>query len=202
MRIDIHSERGLTFVEVIVMLVGTVVLVAALVPSMAAVVQDTRRTRATSDMQNIRDAILTCLSDMNFNYFTTDGVKTGPKVELLLGDGDIPRENTGSAPWQQTVNNGDRDFLERHLVTNRPGGSVLNDYPSSGGANYWRGAYLTGPVDPDPWGNRYAVNVEWLAVTAPDVIALSAGSNEVIETTDGDDGQTAGGDDIVVLVQN
>ena len=45
------------------------------------------------------------------------------------------------------------DFLENHLVMNQPFEDVSKLYPTSG-ANNWRGAYISAPVDPDPWGNR------------------------------------------------
>ena len=69
----------------------------------------------------------------------------------------------------------------------------------------WRGAYISAPVDPDPWGNRYAVNVQWLQGTSTerknDVIVLSTGPDEQIDTAFEADGITPGDDDIIVVVR-
>ncbi len=146
------------------------------------------------------------LSDLgNFNDgFTVNGAVNGTEVQLLVTDGDTPREllGSGSNLWQRSVDNttGVVDFLERHLVTNNPRGDSANDYPTNGG-NRWRGAYLTAPIDPDPWGNRYAVNSDYLDSNGNDVVVLSAGRNEVIETAWGANPLAAGGDDLIQLVQ-
>ena len=56
----------------------------------------------------------------------------GTLVEILVSDGDIPRQvsGTGSAEWQRPVDNvgGLVDFLERHIVTNNPRGNAANAY--------------------------------------------------------------------------
>jgi hypothetical protein len=83
---------------------------------------------------------------------------------------------------------------------------------------------MTGPVDPDPWGNRYAVNVAFLdpsptavlgGITATlavgsaigvldyprmDVFVLSAGPDEEIDTKSAQDGVVPGDDDFVYVV--
>ena len=97
--------------------------------------------------------------------------------------------------------------------------------PASAGLNapyHWRGPYLRGPVGPDPWGNRYAANVIFLdpsPTQAPtgtltgsfnidsdyprqDVIVLSAGADEEIDTKAAVDGQVPGDDDIIAMVSS
>jgi len=88
----------------------------------------------------------------------------------------------------------------------------------------WRGAYLRGPVETDPWGNRYAVNVAFLdprldaapvavngvitagfgTATYPrlDVFAISAGPDEEIDTKSAQDGAVAGDDDFIYVVSS
>ena len=166
-----------------------------------------------------------------------DQTDTTNVVAILVSDGDIPEVNTtdGSVNWAQVVNLSSVDFMEYHLVTNTPGNSAANGYrvpsdltndggigtaddpmfarDSSGGFNSefaWRGPYITPPIDPDPWGNRYASNVWYLdpvsnspnssATTnghAEDVVVLCAGPDEEIDTQDGVDGTTPGDDDIL-----
>jgi len=86
----------------------------------------------------------------------------------------------------------------------------------SGGFNSefaWRGPYMTGPLDPDPWGNRYACNVIYLDprtqtenMTAyangyvEDTVVMSAGPDEEIDTDFDVDGLTPGDDDILYTV--
>ena len=73
--------------------------------------------------------------------------------------------------------------------------------PPGYGGNPWRGAYMTAPIDPDPWGNRYAVNVEFLTGGSQDVVAFSSGPDEQIDSAYSQNGLTAGDDDLMVLVE-
>jgi hypothetical protein len=200
----LKTALGITLFEVALMLTATSALVAALMPTLTATIQHAEIATATTAMTDIQTQVLEMLDDMNFNSFTITGTSGGTDVEILVSDGDIPREvsGTGSAEWQRPVDNagGLVDFLERHLVTNNPRGNVANDYPTAGG-NRWRGAYLTAPIDPDPWGNRYAVNVEFLTGGSDDVVVFSAGPDEQIDSEYEDNGLTAVDDDLIVLVE-
>lgn len=180
------------------MLLASTAALVAIMPALAAAVSDARRARVLVDESAIATAILTFRSDLGRDFFTHDGSGVaGNKVSLLVSDGDMPREcqapnngcGGGADTWDRVTGNGTGvlvDFLERHLVTNDPGGSSANDYPVTGG-NRWRGAYLTAPIDPDPYGNRYMVNVG--RAQAPGrVIVLSAGENEIIECDFNEDG--------------
>jgi type II secretory pathway pseudopilin PulG len=151
------------------------------------------------------------------------------RVDLLVSAGAIPTLTAtargAGTDWNAAVDNAAIQTMENYLVLNTPGGSSANAYrtgatmtgtgnfdPDSGAgfnAPYaWRGAYLTGPIGSDPWGNRYMANVEFLARTqgttgsgsAKDVLVLSAGPNERTDTVFEVDGAAGGGDDIVALV--
>ena len=200
----LSSARGITLFEVTLMLTATSALVAVLMPTLTATVRHAEIATATSAMTNIQTQVLACLNDMGFTAFTITGTGGGTHVEILVSDGDIPREvsATGNAEWQRPVDDttGLVDFLERHLVTNNPRGNAANDYPL-GGFNHWRGAYLSAPVDPDPWGNRYAVNVEFLTGGSQDVDVYSAGPDEQIDSLYSQNGLTPGDDDLMVLVE-
>ena len=116
----------------------------------------------------------------------TDGMNL---VAILVSDGDIPEVEalSGGVDWARVVDFGIVDFMAYHLITNSPGNNAANAYRTptdldndgggavatdpmfgrdeSGGFNSefaWRGPYMTGPLDPDPWGNRYACNVIYL----------------------------------------
>jgi type II secretory pathway pseudopilin PulG len=207
---SVRAEAGLTLIEVSMLMTLTAVLMAALAPTMAATLQDTRTTRAITDMTNISLALNQALGDTGRSRFTIDGSNSASRqVELLVSDGDTPAcdATTSTAcgnvanSWVRPVDNvgGDTDFLERHLVTNNPRGSSANDYPA--GAGGWRGPYLNPPIDADPWGNRYAVNAEQFN-RGPNVDVFSAGPDEVAQTRWSGAPLIPSGDDLVVLVQN
>jgi len=122
---------------------------------------------------------------------------------MLVSDGDIPALSPVASPqWDDLVNPAAAqpvDFLERHLVTNTPGGTGA--YPT-GGASPWRGAYLNAPIDPDPWGNRYMVNVLHLrTTTSNDVFVLSAGPDEETDSLFSIDGARPGDDDVISVIR-
>ena len=152
------------------------------------------------------------------------------RVDLLVSDGRIPAlysgatRSSGTPEWTAAINDTTVQDLDYFLVTNTPSNSSSNAYRTAtnmsvtaqfdpdSGATYnsshaWRGAYLPGPIGADPWGNRYAVNVEFLARglgTGPsgnvnDVIVLSAGNNGLIETRIDTDGASNGNDVFYVV---
>lgn len=166
------------------------------------------------------------------------------RVNLLVSDGDIPTLATAVSTetfWTQAVNSTTVDTFSNHLIQNTPAEASTSRYrnptditiatpsgnqidfarSSSSGFNApyaWRGAYLRGPVDPDPWGNRYAANVVFLdpAATATitgvtagfgfadyprlDVFVVSAGPDEEIDTQSAQDGAVPGDDDFIYVV--
>jgi hypothetical protein len=182
--------RGVTLIEVAILLTATLAVVGLLAPTLSAVVLRAETVTAQATMANIDDAINDVLGDLPHTYFTWDGTwvsaagSVGVKVQLVVGDGDIPADvsGTGSATWQSAVNNTTVDYLERHLISNTPGGTGAY---TTAVANSWRGAYLNGPLDPDPWGNRYMVNSLYLGTGGAnnnDVVVLSAGPDEEIDS--------------------
>jgi type II secretory pathway pseudopilin PulG len=191
------SDRGMSLIEVTIMLVVISILTGAMAPSVTRTVQQARLTRVTTDETAIKTAVTNFLTDTGLTGFAINGAGGGATPETLVSDGDIPvctvpDSGCGSAvgsttEWRNVVDNtgGLTDFLERHLVTNNPRGASGNAYAIAG----WKGSYLNGPIRPDPWGNRYAVNVKWLrtnfscaARTGGDVFVLSAGPDEQIST--------------------
>jgi type II secretory pathway pseudopilin PulG len=193
----LSGERGLSLLEVTFMMTLLAVLAAAMAPTVTATVRNARTTRAMLDAQAIRDAINSFKAN-GFTIFTNNGTQLAlNQVEFLYGDGDIP-EAGSSALWRNTTANGVNDFLEEHLITNSFNGVFAY---STLVVPVWRGAYVDGPVDPDPWGNRYAVNVIYLGPNANDVVVMSAGPDEAVDTPDTGNPLAAGDDDILVLIE-
>jgi type II secretory pathway pseudopilin PulG len=191
------SERGLTLLEVTFMITLLAALAAAMAPTLAVTVQSARAARALLDAQKIRDAINNFKVN-GFTIFTSNGTQlAGNQVEFLYSDGDIPDVGF-STSWRSTTAGSVNDFLEEHLILNSFSGASY----STAVAPIWRGAYLNGPVDPDPWGNRYAVNVRYLGPNVNDVVVMSAGPDEGIDSSDTGNPLTAIEDDILVLVES
>lgn len=153
----------------------------------------------------------------------------GNRVDLLVGSGTVPTvavaRATAGADWDDVVDNAAVQRLEYYLVQNTPSNlaanayrtassmSVATEFDPDSGALYnaehaWRGAYLPGPIGPDPWGTRYAVNVEFLARAlgagpsgnVNDVFVLSAGPDRVVDTRFDVDGATPGSSDLLFVL--
>ena len=207
------SSRGITLVEATIVLAVVAIVTALAAPSASRTLDRAREARAIGDAEAIKTAMINFGDDLNsYRGFNIDGSSSsGDQVEMAVSDGDTPIEVSfdGDERWICPVAVTPdpacdvTDFLENHLVLNNPfAGSNLDAYPLSGG-NTWRGAYLNAPVDPDPWGNRYAVNVRYLQApseTKNDVIVLSAGPDEQIDTAYEKDGIFPGDDDIIVVI--
>lgn len=203
-----RSEHGITLIEATIVVTAVAILAGAAAPSAARAVDRARITRAIDDGEAIKQAIYNWRDDV-FQVFTIDGTTSGTEVQTAVSDGDIPSaditDDNGSLTgvqmrWDDPVNSttGITDFLERHLVTNNPRGDAANDYPST-----WRGAYIDAPLNPDPWGNRYAVNIGLAGTpgrTRNDTFVLSAGPDEAIDTLWEVNGATPGDDDIIVMI--
>ena len=160
------------------------------------------------------------------------------RVDMMVSDGAAPTSAgfgvaaaaapayviTAAVDWDDA--NGAADQIANmnsHLTYNAIDANSLTDeyaqvaFPAAGGPRVglgWRGAYLTGAIGPDPWGNRYGANTVFLNPAADangatgtnfDVFVLSAGADGVVATdmegngaTSG--GTTAGGDDVIYIV--
>jgi type II secretory pathway pseudopilin PulG len=153
----------------------------------------------------------------------------GNRVDLLVSSGAAPTVGvarvSAGVDWSAAVDNAAVQRLEYFLVQNTPSNVAANGYrtatsmsvptefdPDSGALynaeHAWRGSYLPGPIGPDPWGTRYAVNVEFLARVlgagpsgnVNDVFVISAGADRVIDTRIDIDGATAGSEDLIYVV--
>lgn len=204
----LHTDAGLSLVEATIVLAAIAVLTAATAPVTARIVDQAKLARAVDDEEAIKTAILNFVSEnVGYNGFVVDGTsKSSTPVQLLVSDGDTPVRvsATGDSKWRSPVALTPAagylitDFLERHLVTNNPFGTALAYTTTT-----WAGTYISAPIDPDPWGNRYAVNTQFLKApsdTKNDVFVLSAGPDREIDTAYQKDGAYPGDDDILVMV--
>lgn len=202
-----HGERGVTLIEITVVLMAVAILTAAAAPIASRTVERSRLARAKTDEQAISTAMSNFITDAGATYRQprADGNNAASaEVDMLVGDGDTPESNTDTN-WTDPVGQFGPgavvDFIENHLVQNEP----FDDPVNNAYGTFWRGAYLQGPVDPDPWGNRYMINTEWLNGTATemrnDTFVLSAGPNELTDTFWQQDGAVPGDDDLIVVIR-
>ena len=208
-----RGERGISLIEAMIVLLMTSILAAVAAPSISRTVAQSRLARAQNDAQAIKTAInnfLTEFTAFSPAAFTSDGTDSGDTIAMLVSDGDIPPLHPDIAAlgapddnWSsyvQCCGGVNVAFLEGHLVTNTNLGAGGAYDTNAGG---WRGAYISAPVDPDPWGNRYMVNVEYLrgASTSNDVFVLSAGPDEQVDTQfEFESGGAVPGDDDIISI--
>lgn len=199
----LRSHAGLTLVELTLTLGALAVVAGILAPGSLDLIARAKDLQASRDALSIRHAIVHLLEDTGSARIGTRGTE-GQTVEMLVGGGASPSAaETGDWRWTRPVDPGGAvDLLDRHLVTNEPAGHPSNAWrlPTSSEGFGWRGAYLNHEVGADPWGRRFAVNVQSL-VGRNEVIVLSAGPNGLIETPFEGQGLTGGGDDVVTLVK-
>ena len=208
----VTREHGFSLVEATIVLTVASILTAVAAPSASRALDRVRLARAVDDEEAIKTAMHNFSNDLqSYQGFNIDGSSTSATpVEMAVSDGDTPPVSaSGDSRWicpvavTPAVGCVITDFMERHFVTNNPFGDATKAYPLSGG-NTWRGAYISAPIDPDPWGNRYAMNIKYLqapANTSFDVIVVSAGPDETIDTQFQVNGIYPGGDDIIALVE-
>jgi hypothetical protein len=196
-----------SFMNTLVILAAVVALALMLVPSLGERPETRRIDRARADCISIGAAILRFQADTGLApkwRAAADAVTAGSAgVTVLSGPGRLPRERV-AGEWTMVP----ADEISRQLGLNIPGYAVM----ASGVSRGWNGPYLA-PSDlgPDPWNNRYFVNVGWLELAGGNtrreglkaVWVLSAGPNGVIETPLVQDADRAGpgGDDVVYRIQ-
>jgi len=210
-------QAGFTVAEATIVISAAAILAGSATPVISGYVETARLARAKSDLQVLGSAIQMYRLDTAAYGFTQKGkVHAGKKdqsasVRIMVSNGDIPQVGPGGEPeWIAPFDGQAIDNFQDHLITNTPGYVTSNGrttgfaQPSQGGFNApfaWRGPYINAPIDADPWGNRYAANVIYLApATAEDVVVLSAGADSLVNSPFTKDGLVSGGDDLVFIV--
>lgn len=199
------GQRGLSLVEVTIMLLVLMLLTGVLAPSIFDFVNDARWVKVKEDCEAIGVTIARMMRDVPscLRVNGTLGCTVTNRLDLLFSDGTIGGIAAGgtgsflaytlagandfdaSYNWNAAITND--DSMERHFTRNDPGGTVANAYPVPSAlftgipvgpqfALGWRGAYMAGPIGPDPWGGAYLVNTIFLT-TASDATAVAEGVN-------------------------
>jgi type II secretory pathway pseudopilin PulG len=240
MRTRLSGQAGMSLVEVTIILMVLATLTATIAPSMGDYLEDSRNVKAKEDVEAIgtgilrllQDTGLGCLTDEPTNSTATpatapcaianriDILKSGGEEGLAITATQYAAGGTVSSAtmnWNSTTN---ADTIDDQLVQNDNADFYVSSalFTSGGGPRGgigWRGAYLSGPIESDPWGGQYQANTMLLGVAADadntvteggkgwtrDAIVISAGSNATWQTNFGLTNGTAVGDDVIYVIQ-
>ncbi|MEE9488525.1 MAG: prepilin-type N-terminal cleavage/methylation domain-containing protein [Candidatus Brocadiales bacterium] len=187
-------KNGFTMIEIVVVIAIIGILAGMLVPMVRGYVGTAKERRAEQDTEALGKAMLAFNRDTARFPIYQSGSATAPTdavfVALVTSEGAAP--GGGADGWNSATVDTFEDQLKNNTVS----------YPTTG-EFAWRGPYI-GPVRKDPWGNRYVCNASKLLPTADNAAwVLSAGPNEVIETTFSQTmgSPTIGGDDIAYRIK-
>jgi type II secretory pathway pseudopilin PulG len=215
MRTRLITQRGLSLIEVTIMVMVMSVLSAVMSPVIGDYVNDARHVKAADDVQVLAATFSRFVFDAPG---TESGEGTWRQFDLLVGAGLAPEVGEGGdATWAAAVDHQRVGLLEEHLITNAPGYRPASGDPAAFVARGWRGPYLgtvIGPdpwghryapylgtvIGPDPWGHRYAINVGGWSRRGADVVVLSAGPDGRIGTPITHSGAARGGDDVLAVI--
>ena len=238
----LFGARGLSLVEVTIMLLVLMTLTGVLAPSVMDFIHDAQWVKAKEDCEAIGVSVARLMRDVGpcLKFDGSGGCTKANRVDLLYSNGpDVTAQDVGgdaaagfggggntagALNWYADSERG--DSMEHQLVDNGggtgyPAPSDLGayDYAGPGGGLGWRGAYLSSPVGPDPWGHRYLVNSVFLAVArdaeagtgegqrsggwSHDTFCISAGPNGMYETPfagNATHGVSRRGDDLLFVI--
>jgi type II secretory pathway pseudopilin PulG len=194
----LRGQKGLSLVEVTIMLLVLMLLTSVLAPSIFDFVNDARWVKVKEDCEAIGITVARMVRDigpcLKFNGAAV--CDEGNRVDILYSDGpnvvpadvvavDYPSNNITppSINWYHDNVAGVGDWMEGQFAQNLPlYNTPLQNYPAPAypvGPLFgtgWRGAYLAPPIGPDPWGKRYLVNSVFLGVA---IDSLSADEGAV-----------------------
>ncbi|MEW5984644.1 MAG: hypothetical protein AB1806_20010 [Acidobacteriota bacterium] len=193
------DERGLSLMEVTIMLGVLSVLTSVLSPVVGNFVADARITKARGDVQTLAVVLARFAYDVGAAPSLADSWSA---CQLLVGEGTTP-SGRGPAvdPWLADAGTDGTALLDAHLVLNAPGYDRRPLRSAGFTSRGWAGPYVSAGIGSDPWGHRYAINVRHLATKSGfDTIVLSAGPNGVVETAFSSMGTAPGGDDIIAVI--
>jgi hypothetical protein len=189
-----RDARGFSINEAAAVLTVSTMLSSVAAPAISNYVDDARLVRGRHDARAIATAMVRLMTDVGPDRNRPGGWAT---FALLVGPGPAPAAGTReSASWIVPSTAKGVSTLDDHLNTNGPGYAA----GASAGPNGWRGAYLQDPVASDPWGHRYAINVQAMHGAALDTVVLSGGPDGIVTSPFERDGLPTEGDDITAHV--
>ena len=185
MRTNLKNARGLSLVEVTIMLLVLMLLTGVLAPSIMDFVKDAQWVKVKEDCEAIGISVVRLTRDIGpcLKFNGAGKCTKSNRVDILYSDGpDVTMADTVDAAttvfyssgniaaplnWHNDDTRG--DSMERQFVSNGANylsPAQLGTYTAVGpqfGLG-WRGAYLSAPISQDPWGHKYLVNSVFLAI--------------------------------------
>lgn len=177
----VRGQRGLSLVEVTIILLVLMLLTSVLAPSIWDFVHDAQWVKVKEDCEAIGISFSRLVRDVGpcVRASAATGCTLANRVDTLVSDGAATVPGLGTAfsssymastNWATSPNATNTDSMERQFVLNSPNYATPmalfpTRYPV--GPQFglgWRGAYLAPPIGPDPWGSRYYVNAGFFAV--------------------------------------
>lgn len=201
-----RSHRGLSLVEVTIMLLVLMLLTSVLAPSIFDFVNDARWVKVKEDCEAIAVTVARLTRDvgpcLQQTYGGSAGCTRNNRIDILVSDGPpaptngstsfipIPANTINMTDWWNGTPSTNVARMEDQFARNTP--LYTLPVPPSVGPLFnlgWRGGYLSPPIGPDPWGQAYEVNSGFLTVArdVPCVIVSPATSCAAGQ------GQTGGG---------
>jgi general secretion pathway protein G len=164
-----RRNRGFTLIEVIVVAAIIAILAGILVPLIFNQIDEAKKTRALGECKSIANSVILFRKDTGKwpLFFPDDCANT---YLTLASDGSDPKNAAGD--WKISVNENTLAAMLNLPVTD----PLIACYNNKTDLNYMP------QTTPDPWGNKYIVNVVNFANSNP-VWVISAGPNGVIDTT-------------------
>lgn len=165
------NRKGFTLIEIIVVSVCIAILAAILIPAIISIADDAKNSRAVADCKSIQTALLMFKKDTGSWPYKGIDFNCNTLNIAYSFSGTLPAFNVNG--WTTDDPKIDMTFLRD--------GTGMNTCAY----NNWKGPYLT-QLPPDPWGNKYVINMNALDPNHPAgknaVWILSAGPNGIIET--------------------
>jgi hypothetical protein len=183
MKRTFNAQAGMSLVEATIILLVLMLLTGVLAPSIWDFVVDAKTVKVKEDCEAIGVSVVRLARDIG-PCFMFDGTRdcTGDnRVDVLYSRGRF-----GGFDWP-VPGEGSWDEMDNQFVTNFHAGNQIYPLPM------WRGAYLSSPIGPDPWGGAYAVNSRFLGeehILFPEapIVAGSGDSTGMMCGTPGEDG--------------
>jgi hypothetical protein len=193
----LKGQKGLSLVEVTIMLLVLMLLTSVLAPSIFDFVNDARWVKVKEDCEAIGVTVARMDRDLGpcLKFVGTAACDESNRVDILYSDGPdvaatdvIPADYASGNITPSAINwDNDSDALvgdnmEDQFATNAPlYNTPSQNYPAPSfpvGPLFgigWRGGYLAPPIGPDPWGRRYLVNTAFLGVATDSTTAADEG---------------------------
>jgi len=183
-----RGQRGLSLIEVTIMLLVLMLLTSVLAPSIFDFINDAQWVKVKEDCEALAISVSRLHRDIGARLYTVGGLALYPatKVDIIYSDGRVPSTNQPDTAvafgalnnWYATgtgvfpLDPARMGSCEDQMITNLTGGVQIYPEPIVAFGPYfgqgWRGAYLSPPCASDPWGYTYQVNTKWATMTFGD----------------------------------